>query len=252
MKLEGLTWPQAKAYFERKNTVVISVGSIENHGTHLCLGTDYLVPGKLIDMIDSRLDVLFAPVMPFGNADAHMAYSGTITIGEEGLYIVLKAIAESLYKHGARKFVFLNGHGGNTNAISRVGLELNKQGAISAILNWWQIAPFLNKTWLGGHGGAQETSAVMAINESYVNLAAVQDIEPKGLSAALTAEGLGVVIFKGINIPAPRTTEKVSPVGWTGPDHPKKASVEWGIEMLEATADFIAKFIEEFEKCELQ
>ena len=251
MKLEALTWPQAKAYFERKNIVVISVGSIENHGTHLCLGTDYLVPGKLIDMIDSRLDVLFAPVMPFGNADAHMAYSGTISLGEEGLYTVMKAVAESLYKHGARRFVFLNGHGGNTNAISRVGLELNKNGAISAILNWWQIAPAINKDWLGGHGGAQETSAIMAIDEGYVDMAAVKDAQMKGLSDNLTTEVLGSVIFKGITIPVPRATEKITPAGWSGPDHPSTACIKWGNEMLEATADFIVEFINEFENCEL-
>jgi len=251
MKLEAITWLKAKEYFERKNIVVISVGSIENHGTHLCLGTDFIVPGKIIDMIDAKLDVLFAPVMPFGNADAHMAYSGTISLGEEGLYTVLKAIAESLYKHGARKFVFLNGHGGNTNAISRVGLELNKKSALSAILNWWQIAPLINKEWLGGHGGAQETSAVMAINESYVDFGAIEDIQVQGLSDELTAEGLGSIIYKGIAIPVQRTTEKVSKPGWTGPDHPKTASVKWGEEMLEATADFVAGFIREFENCEL-
>jgi len=246
MKLEAMRWPEVEAYFKEHDTVVISVGSIENHGTHLCLGTDYLVPGKLIDMIDDRLNVIFTPVMPYGNADHHMAFPGTITLGDDGLYVVMKAVADSLYKHGARKFVFLNGHGGNTNALSKVGMELNRQGGISALLNWWQIAPLLNRDWLGGHGGAQETSAVLAINESYVNMSAIEDVELQGLSGAMPADALGTVLYKGVSIPVQRTMDKVSHAGWSGPDHPQNATKEWGEEMLQVVADFVAGFIEEF------
>lgn len=251
MKLEEMRWPQVEEYFKNNDTVVISVGSIENHGTHLCLGTDYLVPGRIIDMIEKKVDVIFTPVMPYGNADHHMAFSGTITLGDDGLYVVMKAVAESLYKHGARKFVFLNGHGGNSNAISKVGMEFNRRGAVCALLNWWQIAPAINKDWLGGHGGAQETSAVLAINEDYVDMSAIKDVTLEGLSQNLPADALGTVLYKGVSIPVQRTMDKVSKAGWSGPDHPKLATKEWGVEMLDTVAEFVAGFIGEFSKIEV-
>ena len=51
MKLANMTWPQAKEYFEKNDIVLLSVGSIECHGKHLPLGTDTLIPQKLLELI---------------------------------------------------------------------------------------------------------------------------------------------------------------------------------------------------------
>lgn len=252
MKLETMCWPQVEEYFKNKNTVVISLGSIENHGPHLCVGTDYVVARELAEMADKKTDVIFAPTLPFGNADHHMSYPGTITLGDDGLYMVLRGMVESLYVHGARRFVFLNGHGGNINAIAKVGAELNRLGAIASILNWWLIAPALNPAWVGGHASGQETSAVMAINEDWVNLNALEDYKFNGISENLPADSLSTVKFKGVSVPVPRSVDKITSPGWCGTDSPKDASVETGREILEAVADFAADFINEFEKAEIK
>ena len=81
MFLEKITWVQAKEYFAKKDTVIIPVGSTENHGSQLCLGTDFLIPRKLCEMIDERLDVMIAPTIPYGVADQHDNFPGTISIG---------------------------------------------------------------------------------------------------------------------------------------------------------------------------
>ena len=39
--------------------------------------------------------------------------------------------------------------------------------------------------------------------------------------------------------------------GWYGPDHPSTATVEWGTEMLNTTADFLVDFMRAFEKIPL-
>ena len=54
MKLQHMTWPQVQAYFSKNDTVIIGVGSCENHGTHMPLGTDALIPEKLIAMIEEK------------------------------------------------------------------------------------------------------------------------------------------------------------------------------------------------------
>lgn len=252
MRLENMRWPQVEEYFKSKDTVMITIGSIENHGPHLCLGTDYLVADKLAEIVDKKADVLLTPPMPFGNADHHMAFPGTITLGYEGLYVVVRGIVESLYVHGARKFVFLNGHGGNINVLTKVGAELNRIGGLAAVLNWWMIAPALNPAWAGGHASGQETSAIMAINEQCVDLGALEDFKFNGLSENLPADGLSTVKFKGVSIPLPRSVDKVTTPGWYGSDSPKDANIKWGNEMLEAVADFIADFIKEFEKVQIK
>ena len=56
MFLEKISWVQAQEYFEKKDIAIIPVGSTENHGSQLCLGTDFLIPRKLCEMMDERLE----------------------------------------------------------------------------------------------------------------------------------------------------------------------------------------------------
>lgn len=251
MRLEMSTWLQVEEYFKTKDMVIIPVGSIENHGSHLALGTDYLIPSHLVGRLDQRLDVLFAPAMPFGVADHHIAFPGTISIGVDGLYLVLSKVVESLYSHGARKFVFLNGHGGNDPVFNRLGLEMNQKGALCAVLNWWSIAGELNADWKGGHGGAEETSAMMVIHPQAVQPQAIRDCEPQDLSSELAYVSGNLVDCDGIKITVPRLVNHFSAPGWFGPDHPATATKEWGEEMLQAVEDFFVSFLEKFERVQL-
>lgn len=251
MFLEKITWVQAKEYFEKKDIAIIPVGSTENHGSQLCLGTDFLIPRKLCEMMDERLDVLIAPTIPFGVADQHTDFPGTITIGQDGLYDIVNRVASELYKWGIRKFVFLNGHGGNTPVLQRVCLELDRKNAVGCLLNWWTLAGDLKPEWKGGHGGGEETAAMLAIDPSCVHMQYFMPFEPADLSEDLTFAGASDVSFKGIRIPVPRHVTRFSECGWFGPDSPREATVEWGKKMLFSTADFYADFIEAFEKVEL-
>lgn len=248
MFLEQISWVQAKEYFEKKDIVIIPVGSTENHGSQLALGTDFLIPRKLCEMMDERLDILVAPTIPYGVADQHANFPGTISIGYDGLYDLITRITGELYGHGARKFVFLNGHGGNTPVLQRVCLDLDNRQALGCVLNWWTLAGDINPHWKGGHGGGEETAAMLAIDPSCVHMDHFMPFEPKDLSEELTFAGSYNVSFKGISIPIPRHVDRYSDCGWYGPDSPHTATVEWGKKMLSATADFCADFIEVFDK----
>ena len=72
MFLEKITWKQAEGYFKEKDIAIIPVGSTENHGSQLCLGTDFLIPRRLCEMMDERLNILIAPTVPFGVGDQHI------------------------------------------------------------------------------------------------------------------------------------------------------------------------------------
>ncbi len=248
MRLEHSSWAQVKEYFEKKDIVIVPLGSVENHGSHMGLGTDFIIPTKLIELLEDKIDVLSAPVMPFGMADHHINFPGTLSIGHDGLYLVMSRIAEQLFNMGARKIVFLNGHGGNTPVLIRVGSDMDKKGAKCAIIDWWTLAGQINPKWKGGHGGAQETSAMLAINPEYVHMDYAREFVPKDLSEDLTYGGSNNYICNGVPIQIPQLVDKFAPAGWFGPDDIQTASKEWGVEMLDATSDFLADFITKFEK----
>lgn len=252
MRLEHISWKKAEEYFKTHDTVIIAIGSIENHGTHIALGTDTLVPNKILELMEDKTDVAIAPTVPYGNADSLADFPGTISIGYDGLYTIMTKITDSLYNFGVRKFVFLNGHGGNIGALDAVSLNLNKKGALAATFNWWLIAWDLNPAWKGGHGGAEETAAVMAVNPEFVDMNAIEPMVLNDVSENLKATGFKTVEFKGINVNVTRTVRNLTANGWVGPDHPSNATIEWGKEMLETTANYFAEFVNEFSKVKIE
>lgn len=246
MRLANITWPKAEEYFKENDMVLVSIGSIEGHGRHLPLGTDTLVPDKILDLIEEKNDILIAPTIPYGACQSLADYPGTIDIDNEVLYQFLYQIIDNLYRHGARKILVLNGHGGNIKIIERIGLAFEKKGAMVLMLNWWLMAWDMNPDWKGGHGGGEETAAILGVDPSLVDKNEIGGpLELKNINDNLVATGFRTIRFKGVEIEVLRNTINVTDNGWIGPDHPNTATVEWGTEMLQKTADYIVDLIEE-------
>ena len=249
MRLAEITWPQAQAYFEKNDMVLIGIGSVECHGRHMPLGTDTLIPDHLLKRIEEKSDILIAPTVPYGACQSLAPFPGTIDIDSEVLYQYLRQILLSLYRHGARKFVILNGHGGNMKTVERLGLEFEEKGCLTTLLNWWLMAWELDPNWKGGHGGGEETAAIMGIDPGLVDRSDIGGpLKLFDLNENLKATGFRSVEYKGVSIEVIRSTPKVTDSGWIGPDHPNTATPEWGREMLQKTADYIVDFLEEFKK----
>ncbi len=253
MRLAELTWPAAQRYFHGHDTVLIGVGSIECHGRHMPLGTDTLIPDELIRRIEDLSDVLICPAIPYGAAEYLSDFPGTVSLGSELLYQVLSQICAELYKHGARRFVILNGHGGNIKSIERVAFDLQRRGALLAMLNWWLMAWDLNPAWKGGHGGGEETAAILGFRPDLIDQSQID--APAGLrhlSVDMQTTGFSSVRYKGVEVSIPRLTPSITDNGWIGQDHPDTATEQWGGEMLDASARYIADFIGAFQQIDLE
>ena len=251
MQLARMTWPQAEEYFRQNDTILLSVGSIECHGKHLPLGTDTLIPQRLLELIEPLTDVALAPIIPFGACDSQTDYPGTVSLGHDALYAVFTRLTQGYRAHGARRFAVLNGHGGNVPVLDRVSLDLQRQGCVMAQLNWWLMAWDLNPAWKGGHGGAEETAGVLAVDPSLVDWSAVEDMKLKPVSDEIESTGFKSVRYKGVELPLVRPVADITDNGWIGPDHPEFATEEWGREMLSACAAYIADFLQAFRRIPL-
>lgn len=136
--------------------------------------------------------------------------------------------------------------------IERLGMEFEDKGCLVAMLNWWLMAWDMNPAWKGGHGGGEETAAILGIDPSLVDKSEIGgELQFKHLSDNLKTTGFHSVEFKGVNVDIIRNTPHVTDNGWIGPDHPSTATEEWGKEMLETTANYIVDFMEEFKKVKL-
>lgn len=247
MFLARLTWPQARDYFASNDIVLIGVGSIECHGRHNPLGTDTMAPDRLGQLVDERApELLIAPTQPYGATDDLMGFPGTVSLGVEGLTNVMQSICDSLYRYGARRFVFVNGHGGNVKSLGCVCMELNRRGCLAALFNWWRIAPQLDPAWGGGHGDGMETSANLAIDPASVDMAAcAPEALRNDIGGDFATTGWTTVAFDGVEVDFPRQLDRFSSNGWLGYGlgvMPGDATAERGRAMLEGTADYLVRF----------
>ena len=251
MYLGKMTTAQAKEAFKNDPIIVIPVGSTEQHGTQSALGTDYMVPSYLADHIEDVDNVIVAPTVPYGVCPYHLSFEGSINIGYEGLYLVLHGIMDSLMQHGVRRFVVLNGHGGNTPSIDRVALEVYHKGGVCASVDWWSLVAQLDDRFQGGHGDVLETSAMMAIDPESVHLELGKPINAQNPTSEMKAAYIQAVNFKGGTVRLVRDTKEIAPSGWFGPFDPKDSSVELGQAALDLAVDYIREFLEEMKKIEI-
>ena len=81
--LPHMSWPEVEALAERTDMVIIPVGSLEQHGPQLPIGTDALNGIERAKLIAQKTDVLVAPILLPGNSPYHMEFAGTITLSLE-------------------------------------------------------------------------------------------------------------------------------------------------------------------------
>jgi len=257
MFLERMTYLEVEAYLKDHDTVVIPVGSLENHGRHMPLGTDTLIPQRIAELYNETSNTVIAPAVNYGATDDLVGFAGTVSLGVEGLIALLGTICDQLYRYGFRHFIILNGHGGNCKSIETVGHRLYNRGALLAEVNWWLIAGQLRPEWKGGHGGAEETAAVMGIDPDLIHSEYINDGEEmrNDISDDLPSKSWMTVDFKGGNIVIPRPIHSITDNGWLAhgitDDEPCKATPEWGREMLCCMADYLKDLTDVFSRIPL-
>ena len=257
MYLAKMNYLEVQEYLKKSDTIIIPVGSLENHGKHMPLGTDTMIPDKIAELIDKQSDIIIAPTINYGATDDLVGFPGTVSLGVEGLIVLLRTIVDQLYRYGFRHFMILNGHGGNSASIQAVGMHLYRKGAYLANLNWWLMAGQLNPEWAGGHGGAEETAGVMAVDPSLIKheYIGLDEGIKNDVSDELPSGAWTNVVFKGANVVIPREIKDITDHGWLAHsfknDQPTRANETWGKEMLETVAKYIAEFGEVFGKAEL-
>ncbi len=138
MRFEELNWMDVERYLERDNRVMVILGACEQHG-YLSLLTDVKIPLALADAASRQSGVLVAPPLNFGVSPYFLTYPGTISLRTETFIRVVEDMVTSLYEQGFRRFLVLNGHGGNI-AAQNVLVELaNRKPDIKvAWYAWWQ------------------------------------------------------------------------------------------------------------------
>jgi len=123
IKLDEMTWIEAKEALRKARVVIIPLGAIEAHGPHLPLGTGAIVE-KIAEEVAKRVNGLLAPLIPYGQVWSLINFPGSITISDDDLYRFIIDICLSLKKHGAKNIAFISFHIGNGTVIKKAARYL--------------------------------------------------------------------------------------------------------------------------------
>ena len=144
MRIRNLNWMQLEEYLSRDDRIVLPIGSTEQHA-YLSLETDNILAERVSVEAAEPLDVPVLPVLPYGlTAMFSAAYPGSPTLRLETFVAVIRDLLDSLYAQGFRRFLLVNGHGGNTPAQSLAREWTADHADAQAIFHNWWIGP---KTW---------------------------------------------------------------------------------------------------------
>jgi len=115
MRIEDLNWMDVEKYLQHEDRLLMVIGATEQHG-YLSLLTDIKIPQALADSASQATGVLVAPPLNFGVSTYFMAYPGTLSLRVSTLMAAVEDVVRSAYKHGFKRILILNGHGGNSPA----------------------------------------------------------------------------------------------------------------------------------------
>ncbi|WP_297493527.1 creatininase family protein [Persephonella sp.] len=141
MLLENMSYVEVEAYLVEKDTIIIPIGSTEQHSPYGIIGTDFITAEAIAREVGRRLDILVAPTITYGMSQHHMGFKGTVTLSPETMISMVKDIVNSFLEHGFRRIVFINGHGGNIEPVKTAFSQLkyeNKKG-IFEIISWFLL-----------------------------------------------------------------------------------------------------------------
>jgi creatinine amidohydrolase len=173
-------------------TLLVPVGSVEQHGPHLPLDTDTRIACAVADAAAARLgpDVLVAPAIGIGASGEHEMFPGTVSIGTEGLRTVLVELGRSAGRW-VRRTVFVNGHGGNLDAVGAAVELLRAEGR--EVRSYSCAPPRALCPAPDAHAGRTETSIMMAVAPEVVRLDLAQAGNTAPLQSLLPAMRAGSV-----------------------------------------------------------
>lgn len=205
--LAGTVWPAIPP----SPLLVVPLGSTEQHGHHLPLGTDTAVACAVADAAALSLDgAVLAPALAYGASGEHEGFPGTVSLGTEALTGLLVEYGRSACRWAGR-VLLVNGHGGNLDALRAAGTQLRTEGRDVA---WFPCGV------PGGdaHAGRTETSLML-------------HVEPESSEGRRPVAGVTTPIADLLPRLRAEGVRAVSPTGVLG--DPAGASAEEGAELLD-------------------
>lgn len=169
--MQEMSWPEFEESIKNNVIIIVPIGSTEQHGLHLPLGTDALIGFEIAKRtaqhISEEVRVIVSPPINIGLSSEHMGFPGTLSFkGPESFIAYIKSVCITLALQGAKKIVLWNSHGGNTACLMAVARDVRREKRTFVLLVQWshlarKVANDIMETKVRIHADEIETSVML-------------------------------------------------------------------------------------------
>lgn len=235
---------------------LLPVGSLEQHGQHLPVGTDSLLVETIATEAADRaaqedVEAVVFPTIWTGYSPHHAPLGGTVTLEKETMLALLEDVCTSISEMGFDRILVVNGHGGNRSIASLVTADLgvSLEGVDIAELTYFDLAADAMESVRRGengsayHAGEFETSLMLYLYEEHVDPDAAVD-DPVTPRSAYSPQDM----FEGGLLGSRETYDRVTKNGARG--EPTLATAETGEKLFDAICAELASVLSALEDFE--
>lgn len=212
----------------KKQTALIPIGSIEQHGPHLPVSTDSDIVSEIAQRISKKTDFLILPTINYGVSFEHSPFFN-LSVTKTALQRILVELCISLWKNKVKTIVILNGHHGNQSALYNIPKKIHSlsKGKVKVfVFSYWH---FMKRGF--DHSGFVETSLMLAISKK---------VKMKNAAKGFTTNGLSTKQKWQVNKLAAKSFISVTRTGVWG--DPRNATAKEGSKIL---SEIVQTFLKE-------
>ena len=248
----AIDWTKVDAATAARWIAVLPLAATEQHGPHLPLETDVMIGEAYLAWVRKHLPdtvpATFLPIEKIGISTEHIDFKGTQTLSTEAALARWKSIGESVARTGVKKIVIVTSHGGNAAAMTLVAQDLRAlHGLLVVTTSWSRFGTpdglfSAEELRHGIHGGAAETSIMLARYPHTVRKVAIEDYRPNSIAMEKEYRWL--------------STQRPAPFAWQAQDlhtsgaigDATQASAEKGERLLDHGARAFCELLADIDK----
>ena len=251
-----IRWPDFTGIGPEKWIAVLALAATEQHGPHLPVGTDVMIAqaylARVRELLADAMPATFLPLQPVGISTEHIDYPGTLTLPADVALKTWFSLGESVARAGLKKLVMVTTHGGNSAAMSLVAQDLRAQHRLLVVTTSWSRLSGAETLFSaqeashGIHGGAAETSIMLARYKQHVRADAIANFPSSAITMAKDYRWL--------------SAQRPAPFAWQAQDlHPSgaigdatQASAEKGERLIDQGARAFCELLADVDRFDPQ